>query len=291
MGVEAQQGRQTAGRHWFGRGAMVALLWLAPMLFPSAAGADVPDVGCPGPADAPTITRSGDQREAQVFTPTRSGALTRVTVEITNPGPSLLDPSNDFLVQLLLTDKNGAPAADVLAQASVPNASVPVGSATLDVTFSPAPDVVGGHPYAVLIGRPGTFTSFQPHTRSGDQCGGAAFWSSGPGHAYAAEAAGTDMVFQTYVKPGNKFAIVGKKGRLYARVPGPGGVQLHKNRFVRRSHSNAQAVGDVLLKIKLTPRAIAHILATRRLNLPLVVTYSPVGGDPNTEKFKIKIRI
>jgi hypothetical protein len=291
MGVEAQQGRKTAGGRWFGCGAIAALLWLVLVLFPSAAGAVVADAGCPGPADPPTITRTGDQREAQVFTPKRSGALTRATVEITNPGPSLLDPSNDFVVQLLLTDSAGAPAIDVLAQATVPNASVPMGTATLDVTFSPAPDVVAGHPYAILIGRPGTFTSFQPHTLSGDKCGGAAFWSSGPGHAYAAEAAGTDLVFQTYVKPGNKFTLVGHKSKLFARVPGPGTVLVRRNRFVRRLKTSARDAGDVQLKLKLTNRAILHILSTHRLNLPLTITYSPVGGDPNTEKFKLKIRI
>jgi hypothetical protein len=289
MGMEAQRG--SVGRRWLRRGAIAAFGWLALALWPSGAHAAVPDAGCPGPADPPTINRTGDQREAQVFTPTRSGVLTRVAVEITNPGPSVLDPSSDFLVQLLLTDSNGAPAIDVLAQASVPNASVPMGMATLDVSFSPAPDVVAGHPYAVLIGRPGTFTTFQPHTVSGDRCAGQAFWSSGPGHAYAAEAAGTDLVFQTYVKPGNKFALVSRKGRLFAQVPGPGTLGVKRNRFVRKLKTSARDPGDVQLKLKLTDRAIRRILATRRLNLPLTITYSPVGGDPNTEKFKLRIRV
>jgi len=289
MRMEARQGAQLRG--WARSAAIAAAACVALALWPSGAAAVVADAGCPGPADMPTISRRGDQREAQVFIPGRSGRLTRVMVEITNPGPSLLDPVNDFLVQLLLTDSNGAPAIDVLASATVPNDSVPVGTATLDVTFPQPPEVVAGHRYAILIGRPGTFTSFEPHTRSGDQCPGSAFWTSGPNHAYAAEAGGTDLVFQTYVNPANKFALVGKKGKLFARVPGPGSLRLKKNRFVRKAHATARAAGDVQLRIKLTQRAILRILATRRLNLPLRITYTPDGGEPNTEKFKIKIRI
>jgi hypothetical protein len=285
-GQGAQSGR------WIRAAAAALLAALMLALAPSGAAAVVADAGCPGPADTPPpINRTGDQREAQVFTPSRTGTLTRATVEITNPGPSLLDPSSDFAVQLLLTDNAGAPAADVLSSTTVPNASVPMGTATLNVAFSPAPEVVAGHPYALMIARPGTFTAFQPHTRGGDQCPGAAFWASGPNVGWAAEAAGTDVVFQTYIKPANKFGVVGKKGRLFARVPGPGTVIVKRNRLVRKFHTTARDAGDVQLKLKLTGRAIRRVLLTRKLDLPLRITYTPTGGDPNTERFKIKIRL
>jgi hypothetical protein len=305
MRIRARQGL----RRWLGRGSIAALLWTTLAIAPSGAGAAVSDVGCPGPPDTVTITRSGDQREAQVFTPQHTGNLTRVTVELTNPGASLLDPVNDFVVQILLTDSGGAPSRDALATVTVPNVSVPVGTATLDVAFPNPPDVVAGHKYAVLIARPGTFTSFQPHTRSGDKCEGAAFWSSGPNAAYASEAAGTDLVFQTYVKPSNKFTLVGKKGRLYARVPGPGHLMVddppggkgkHKKKravtskrrdYVKRTQATAKAAGDTLLRLKLTKSAIRRVLATRRLNLHVGITYTPDGGDPNLERFTLKVRI
>jgi hypothetical protein len=305
MRMRARQGQL---RQWLGRGSVAALVWVALAIAPSAAGAAVSDAGCPGPPDAVTIARTGDQREAQVFTPQHNGNLTRVTVEITNQGQSILDPVNDFVVQILLSDDNGAPSRDALASVTVPNASVPVGTATLDVIFPQPPEVVAGHKYAVLIARPGTFTSFQPHVRSGDKCEGAAFWSSGANAVYAAEAAGTDLVFQTYVKPSNKFTLVGKKGRLYARVPGPGhllvddppaGKGKHKKRaaaakrrnYVKRTQATAKAAGDTPIRLKLTPSAIRRVLATRRLNLHVGITYTPDGGEPNLERFTLKIRI
>jgi len=303
MGMKAR-----SGRRWLGLAA-IATVWLALALSPSGAAAVVPDAGCPGPDDvAPPLTRTGDQREAQTFAAGHTGALTRASIEITNPALLPLEQGpGDYLVQILATDSNAVPASNVLASATVPNGSVPVGPTTLDVSFAQPPIVVAGGRYAILVSRPGLFTSFSPHARRGDPCPGSAFWSSGANAAWASEAGGTDLVFQTFVQPVNDFDIVGQKGRLFVRVPGPGIVVLDDarlahtatasaarkkkpKRLVKPASATASAAGEVALDLRLTKRAIRKVLLKGKLNVPVAVTYTPTGGDPNTQRFKIRVR-
>jgi hypothetical protein len=110
----------------------------------------------------------------------------------------------------------------------------------------------------------------------------------------------------------NKFELVTKKGRLFARVPGPGKLVVDdapwaakkseataskkrkKKRgpnFVQRTKAKAKGAGDVRLRIALTKRAIRKALSTGKLNALAGVTYTPTGGDPNTLTFKIRIRL
>jgi len=69
------------------------------------------------------------------------------------------------------------------------------------------------------------------------------------------------------------------------------GKRERTKRLVRRTTATAQPAGDVPLRIKLTKRAVRKILKRRKFNLPLAITYTPTGGDPNTERFTIKIRL
>jgi hypothetical protein len=168
---------------------------------------------------------------------------------------------------------------------------------------------VAGRGYAIAVARPGNLTSFAVHTRSGNPCGGEIFHNTGNG--WGLEATDDDFVFQTLVNPANKFQIVSRGGKLFARVPGPGTIVVDDvstvqrkaevsagkkrkrrgTRLVRRTTDTAKEAGDVLLRLKLTKRAIRIILRKRKFDLPVAITYTPTGGDPNTETFKVKIRI
>ena len=299
-------GRNGAGRRrWIRAAALAAFVWLVLALFPRSAGAILSDAGCPGPADG-TISAFGDEREAQTFTAVHTGALTRATVSV-NTG-SL--QAGDFVLQVLAVGTGGTPTDTVLASATIPQASLPPGGdATFDVTFSPPPPVVAGRGYAIAVGRPGNLTSFAVHTRGGNPCGGEIFHNTGNG--WGLESTDDDFVFQTFVNPANKFEIVSRGGKLFARVPGPGTIVVDdvstvqrkaaisarrkkrkgRARLVRRTTAKAEAAGDVELKLKLTKRAVRKILKRRRFDLPVAITYTPTGGDPNTETFKIKIRL
>jgi hypothetical protein len=198
-------------------------------LFPRGAGAVLSDAGCPGHADG-TISALGDERQAQTFTALRTGALTRASIEI-NKG-SLLQ-QGDFVLQILEVGGGGTPTDTALASATIPDESVPQGGAAVAVSFANPPTVVAGHGYAIAIGRPGNLTTFSVHTRSGNPCGGEIFHNTGDG--WGLEAGDADFVFQTYVQPTNRFAIVGKEGKLFARVPGPGTIVVDDVSTVRRA--------------------------------------------------------
>jgi hypothetical protein len=227
--------------------------------------------------------------------------LTRATLEIDNNNQSA-----DFVLQILPTDGNGVPVDSPLASATVPNASVPVGGVTLDVTFSPAAPVVAGHLYALAIARTGGLLfSYSPHFRNNNPCGGgSAFFSSGPGAAWAPETTpNIDFIFQTFVDPslfkfgqGSVFSLVSKKGRLFAKVPGPGKLVVDDAKKPRRgilkhTKTRARKKGLVLLHIELTKRAIRRALRTRKLDGVGAVTYTPRGGAPSTLTFRIRLRL
>ena len=285
--MESRQRAQV--RRWLHTGPVAALIWLALLIAPGGASAILADASCPGPSDAAPLGYAGDRAEAQTFAAVHTGALQRATVTINN-----LASDTNFVVQILATDSNGTPVNGALASATVQNGSVPVGPATLDVTFTPGANVVAGSQYAVAISRPGAnfiLPTWQIQTRTPASCPGSSFFNTGPNQGWAAEPADLDLIFQTFVNPANKFSLVGKKGRLFIRVPGPGDLRVKGTKLVRKAHATARAAGDVPLRLKLTARAVRHVLRTRRLNLPVFITFTPGGGDPNTEKFKIKIRI
>jgi hypothetical protein len=316
--MEARQGVERRGRT---RTAAIAsaLVGCALLLAPTGARATpMLDAHCDGPSDGSSLFANGDEREAQTFTAIHSGGLTRATIEINN---ALNLESSDFVLSILPTS-NGVPLDPPLASAAIPTASVPSGAATLDATFPTPATAVAGQTYALAIGRAGSLPlNFAVLTRSGNPCGGAPYFNTGPGWSPEAPA-DFDAVFQTFVDPevigaqgpapgqvaginkGNRvFRLFSKKGRLFARVPGPGKLVVddakkpkrrsiaRRGGFLKRTKAKAKKAGVVPLRVELTQLAIKRALATRRVNLLGGVTYTPRGGSPSKITFRIRFKL
>lgn len=321
MGLEARQGVERHG--WIRASAIAAaLIGCTLLLAPTGArAAPMLDAHCDGPSDGSSLFANGDEREAQTFTATHSGALTRATVEINN---ALNLEGSDFVLSILPTN-NGVPLDPPLASVAIPTASVPSGPATLDATFPAPATAAAGQGYALAVGRAGVLAlNFAVLTRSGNPCGGAAFFNTGPGWSPESPA-DFDVVFQTFVDPqvigaqgpapgqlaispgagggARGFTLLSKKGMLFAKVPGPGKLVVDDARkpkrrsiarqggFIERTKAKAKKAGLVKLRVALTQLAIKRALATRRVNLLGGVTYTPRGGSPSTITFRIRFKL
>jgi hypothetical protein len=87
------------------------------------------------------------------------------------------DSRGDYLLRLSPLDVVDFPTNDVLAEAVVPNDSVPAGASTVTFAFSSPAAVVAGTKYALVLTRLGPDT-FLWQTRGADDCLGQAFSSS-----------------------------------------------------------------------------------------------------------------
>jgi hypothetical protein len=299
---------------------LAGLIALALFLPAQATAAEVLDSNCPGPATrASYSSRSGGTREAQTFPILHTGTLTRATVQINN-----VAGTTDFTLQILAVDANGMPTGDPLSAGVIAGASVPQGAATLDTTLSPPVPVEAGQAYALVIWRGAQLlSSFSFPAVDGD-CPGNTFFSPGLTAAWHPDVPNVDLLYQIFVNatPGsqgggkgggnpnidNDFDLLNKKGRLFARVPGPGKLVVndgrppakssakkkkkkHVRNFVKRTRTKAKKAGDVPLRIELTDRAISRVVKTRKLNTWGRVTYTPKGGVPNSLLFKIRLHV
>ena len=126
---------------------------------------------CPGPNEDEFIPEFPDNtRVAQSFTAAQSGSLHQIQFEIDHFAGS----TGDYVVDLLDFSAEGVPTNTVLATATIPNASVPEGTAVLlTATFS-GPRLTAGTEYAAALSRPGA-TDFQLRIRvGGSDCTGRA---------------------------------------------------------------------------------------------------------------------
>ena len=311
--------KQRAVRRW---PMLLGLLALALVLPAQATAAEVNDASCPGPPTRNAFSlRAGGQREAQTFRVIHTGTLTRAAVQINN-----LSGSTDFVLQILAVDANGMPVGDPLSSGTIPGASVPAGAAVLDTPLSPGVPVQAGQAYALVIIRgTGLLTSYDFPAVDGN-CIGDTWYSNSPTAAWHLDVPGVDLLYQIFVdaapgsgggggnQPGggkggvdNDFDLLNKKGRLFARVPGPGKLIVddgqkpagtsaakkkhHLPNFVKRTKTTAKKAGDVPLRIDLTDRAIHRVIKTRKLNTWGRVTYKPKGGTPNTLVFRIRLHV
>jgi hypothetical protein len=298
-------------RRGFLLGVLIALVL---MLAPAGASAQTavqsastPDAGCQGAATEPPFTPIGDRREAQTFAAQRTGFLDRVTLIVNNF--SVNDP--DFLVQILSVDQNFVPTNNVLAQTVVPHTSVAMGVTTFDISFNPPASVSAGGVYAVAISRPGAnfvVPTWQVSTTDPTLCQGQAYFSYGAGLQWQLEPSPGDIIFQSFVQPAQitipgggsiaGFSLLSRKGRLFAKVPGPGRLVVddaHKGKgskgAVKRTKMRARRAGVVPLRIELTNKAIARALKRHKLNVLAAVTYTPRGGQPGTLTFRIRAKL
>jgi hypothetical protein len=130
-------------------------------------------------------------RQAQTFTALSSGALVRAELTIAKDEDAL----DEWFLRLSPVDSTGVPTSDVLAETSVPDTSVAIGtSAPVAFDFANPFPVVAGTTYALVLTR-GEF--FRWAARDGNPCQGAGFASSDQTAPF--NDVHNDFVFRTFV--------------------------------------------------------------------------------------------
>jgi hypothetical protein len=78
--------------------------------------------------------------------------------------------------------------------------------------------------------------------------------------------------------------------KLTVKVPGPGVLELAKNKKVNGNHKSADSEGTVKLPIK--PRRETKKQLRRKVEAKVTakVTYTPDGGPPNTQSKKVGLK-
>jgi hypothetical protein len=231
---------------------------------------------------------TGNVREAETFTVLNSGLLTRAQVE-TNKTTT----GGNFQLQILPTDGGDFPVDPFLAVTVIPDASVPMGATTLVGDFNPGLPVHGGQRLALVVTRPGG-GNYEMVGRTDDPCpDSTTFNSSSQSAPWGPEIEGFDLHFQTTVDPTNAFTIGKLTGRkLTVTVPGKGTIALAgaKN-LLKRSVVTASGPGPVIVKLKLTKAANQLLQRNGKLRAKAAITFTPTGGDPNTVKRKLKLKL
>jgi 6-phosphogluconolactonase (cycloisomerase 2 family) len=82
-----------------------------------------------------------------------------------------------------------------------------------------------------------------------------------------------------------------KKGtaKLIVTVPGPGGLELAKNKKVKGAEKPAEAAGRAKLPIKPKRKAKQKLDEKGKVKVKAEVTYTPTGGTSNTKQKKVKL--
>jgi hypothetical protein len=166
-------------------GASLALL-AAP-----AAAQETAAANCGPPRTTTGTTGAGDGRFAQPFSPSISGSLTRVQVDVTKAGTA-----GNYVVSINAVDGAGVPTNTVLASTTVAD-SFPDGARIIDAVFATPAEVVAGQSYAVVVSRPGS-NSLTVGLRI--DCPRNLFFA-GPDPAAFGPAGGFDLVFVAFVTP------------------------------------------------------------------------------------------
>lgn len=78
--------------------------------------------------------------------------------------------------------------------------------------------------------------------------------------------------------------------KLRVRLPGPGELLLDKTKRVRADTDEVPGAGKVWLKVRPRPRAKSQLADTGKLKVNAQVTYTPTGGEPNTESKNVKLK-
>src|SRR5918995_4068999 len=276
--------------------ALALAFWAAP-----AAGA-VLDAGCPGPRTGSHSSTTPDGRDAQTFTAIHTGMVTRAQIEINK-----LSPSTDFHLQILATNASGVPINGVLGSATIPDASVPLGVTTLDGTFSSPAPVVAGQTYALVVTRPGG-SNYPISERGDDACPGQEFTSNFQTGTFGPSDPAFAHIFQVFVElptppptqpPSNQFSFGKvkknkKKGTAKLTIEideGPGELGLGKTKKVKADDEAVEEPGPTEEKLAINAKGKAKRKLRRdgKAKLKAEVTYTPTGGEPNTQLKRIKL--
>lgn len=98
--------------------------------------------------------------------------------------------------------------------------------------------------------------------------------------------------------PKQTYAVKKDKIILYVELPGPGGIKVSGKGVARQPAASkgatgagtVQQAGTVRLPVKLSRRTIKRLDAKGKAALNLLITFTPVGGDPATETRKLKLK-
>lgn len=279
--------RQVATTSWRHRSrtrlALLGAVALAMLgLGPAGAQADLLDASCPGPPDDGT-TISANARIAQTFTAAHTGTVVKAEMALnkeTSGGP--------FTAQILDT-AGGVPVNGALGFGTTPDSSVPSGPTTLSVAFSSPASVTAGHQYALAITRD---TDWGLTDRHGNPCPGQEFHSGDQTSPFLPDMNPQyDFVFSVFVNPTNSFTIGKQKGtKLSLTLPGPGTLNVSKKKLLKPTTKTVNAAGPLTVKLKLTKKAKQRLRARGKLSVKGAITFTPTGGDPNTETKKLKFK-
>ena len=78
--------------------------------------------------------------------------------------------------------------------------------------------------------------------------------------------------------------------QLPVEVPAPGGVALTQTKKVKAAEVRAEAAGEVQLTIKPTGRAKKKLAQHGKAKVKVEVTYTPDGGEPETQTATLKLK-
>jgi hypothetical protein len=246
------------------------------------AQAAVLDASCPGPTDDGTVLME-NSRIAQTFTALHTGTVVRAQVALNKNGTN-----GDFTVQILDTNSSGVPVNGVLGSGTVPGSSIPAGNTTLDATFSSPAPVTAGHLYALVVTRPEVWNLTDRHA---NPCPGEEFYTQDPDFQPNMGPSMYDFVYSVYVNPTNTFTVGKQKGnKLTLTVPGPGSLTVAKRKLLKTTTTPVSGAGAVTVKLKLAKKAKQRLRQRGKLTVKSGITFTPAGGDPNTETKKLKFK-
>jgi hypothetical protein len=291
MGTKAARNRaETVGLGLLG-GLLIAALGFGQ----ENAQAALLDANCPGPPTS-SIDVIGDDRLAQTFTALNTGTVVQAQAEIGKTGPGA-----DFQLQILGVGGSGTPVDGILASATIPDASVPIGNSTLSATFQSPASVTAGQRYALVATRPNS--GLVVRDRFPDPCPGEEWVSTSQSGPFTTAEPGYDVVYSIFVNPTNDFSIGKlKRRKLTLTVPGPGAIAVTDaggggkqaiaaaKKLLKTSNATAAAAGPVTVKLRLTKSAKARLRERGKLKAKAAVSFTPTGGEANTVRAKLKFK-
>jgi hypothetical protein len=234
--------------------------------------------------------------KAQTFTAGLTGQLDQVDLALS--GMSVTTP-----MTVQIRDGSAtAPGDTVLASASVPTSAVASTESFVPITFAAPASVTAGTQYSIvaLNDSSGWFWYSGQAAPDSAYVGGRFYGSpngppgTGPwieGNTMA------DLEFKTYVAPPSNDFSLGKAtknkrrgtAKLKVNIPGAGGVKLVRTKNVRGATKRAESAGTVTLPVRARGRARKRLYQQGAVKVAVKVTFSPDGGDPASERTRLKL--
>jgi hypothetical protein len=109
-----------------------------------------------------------------------------------------------------------------------------------------------------------------------------------------------ELLLQATIQPSSVFGFnpkqvykVSKKFKIVLAIelPGPGGIKVSGKGLARAPATRTVSeAGTVKLPLKLAAKKLRRLEAKGKGGLKVTVTFTPVGGDPGTQTFKLKLK-